>query len=77
MKIENLDQAVKYKQRLDKLYAMKGLIEKYPTTAMVQVFSGSQRAASSEVLQEECLTSIIYKYCEDTIKLIEEAIKGL
>ena len=77
MKIENLDVAIRYKERLDKLYAMKKLIERYPTTAIIQVYSGSQKAASSEMLQEECLNGIIAKYCDDTIHLIEEAIKSL
>jgi len=77
MKIENLDVAVRYKNRLDKLYEIKKLIEKYPTTATVQIFSGHQKAVSSEMFQDECLTGIIHKYCEDTIKLIEEAIETL
>lgn len=77
MKIENLDVAMRYKERLDKLYAMKKLIEKYPTTAIIQVYSGSQKAASSEMIQEVCLNGIIAKYCEDTIKQIEEAVTEL
>jgi hypothetical protein len=77
MKIENLDVAVRYKERLDKLYAMKKLIESHPTTAIVQVYGGGQKDAPSEMLKEECLNGIIAKYCDDTIHLLEEAIKSL
>ena len=77
MKIENLDQAVRFKERLDKLYELKKLIEAHPTTGIVTFCGGLQKDAPTVSLKDDCLNGVIYKHCEDTIRLIEEAVKSL
>ena len=77
MDIENLDQAVRFKARLDRLYEAKKLIESHITTTIIDIRGGLQKDAPVVSIQDEALTGIIYKYCEDTIKLIEDAIKEL
>ena len=76
MKIENLDQAVRFKERLDKLYELKKLIEAHPT-GIVTFRGGLQNDAPTVSLKDDCLNGIIYKYCEDTIKQIEEVVERL
>lgn len=77
MKIENLDTAIRYKERLDELRKLKELIESHPTTGRVKFLGGLQNDAPYAIIKDDCLNGIICKYCEDTIKLIEEAVERL
>ena len=77
MKLDNLEQAVRYKERLDRLNEMKNLIESHITTAIVSVKGGLNNGAKEVWTQDDCLTGIVHKYCVDTIKLIEEAVEKL
>lgn len=77
MKIENLDTAVRYKERRENLLKVKSLIERNHSSIVVELHESHNDGAKSEKVQDECLTGIIYKYCEDTIALIEEAIESL
>ena len=74
MDIENLDLAIRYKARLDKLKAAKELIEKNASTTNVDLIGGLRKDAPHVCLHDDVLTGIILKYCDDTIKLIEDAI---
>ena len=76
MKLENLETAVRFKQKLDTLNTLKKLIEAHPSGQVV--FNGGlQRGAPSTSILDDCLNGVIYKYCEDTIKQIEKAIAEL
>ena len=77
MDINNLDTAIRYKERLDELKKLKELIEIHPTTGRVKFLGGLQNDAPYAIIKDDCLNGIIYKYCEDTIKQIEEVVKSL
>ena len=76
MKIENLEHAVHYKERREKLLEIKRYIESHTTNTWITI-GGTSRTAENIDIQDDCLTGVVYKYCEDTIKLIEEAIEKL
>ena len=75
MKVENLDQAVRFKERLDKLNELKAVIEKNMPDGKV-TFS-ARGGVESVTIQDDILTGILYKYCEDTIMLVKDAIGTL
>lgn len=77
MKIENLDTAMRYKERREKLLEAKELIERNPSSIFVDLRNGTYEGAKSASIQDDCLTGIIYKYLEDTIGLLETAIEKL
>ena len=77
MKIENLDTAMRYKERRERLLKAKELIERNPSSIIVELRNGTYEGAKSASLQDDCLSGIIYKYCEDTIALLEKAIEQL
>ena len=77
MKIENLDTAVRYKERRENLLKVKSLIERNPSSVVVELHESRHDGTKSEKVQDDCLTGIIHKYCEDTIALIEKAIESL
>lgn len=73
MKIENLDTAMRYKERRENLLQAKKLIERSPSSIFVELRCGKESAE----LHDDCLAGIIHKYCEDTIALLEKAIEQL
>lgn len=77
MKIENLDTAMRYKERREKLLEAKKMIERNPSSIVVELRDGPYGNSHRSVIQEDALTGIIYKYLEDTIGLLETAIEQL
>lgn len=75
MKIENLETAVELKNRLDVLRTLKRQLESYPTSTTFNVLSGC--GSKQVVIQDDILTGVVYKYCEDKIKDIEDIINEL
>lgn len=76
MKIENLEQAIRLKERRDVLLKVKGIIEKYTNTALFKVCSGYNET-EKQAISDMALTGLVHKYCEDTIKQIDELIERL
>lgn len=77
MKIENLETAVRYKVRRENLLKIKEIIERCPSSVVVEVREGVFGNGMREEVQDDCLSAIIHKYCEDTIALIEKNIEHL
>lgn len=73
MKIENLDTAVRYKERRENLLKAKDLIERNPTGIVVKLLDGDKEVS----VEENNLVGTIYKYCTETIALIEKNIEQL
>ena len=77
MKLENLDQAMRYKERREKLLEMKSLLESNVSSIWIMAIAGTQMSDKHVSIHDDCLTAIVCKYCEDTIRLIEDAIEKL
>ena len=73
MKIENLDTAVRYKERRENLLKAKDLIERNQTGIVVKLLDGDKEVS----VEENNLVGTIYKYCTETIALIEKNIEQL
>ena len=73
MKIENLDTAVRYKERRENLLKAKDLIERNPTGIVVKLLDGDKEVS----VEENSLVGTIYKYCTETVALIEKNIEQL
>mgnify|MGYP007069960363 CR=1 FL=1 len=77
MKIENIDTAMRFKERREKLLEAKEVIERNPSSIIVELRNGTYGNKNRVVIQEDILTGIIYKYLEDTIALLEKNIEQL
>ena len=73
MKIEDIETAVRLKKRRDSLLMAKDLIERNPTGIVVKLLDGDKEVS----VEENNLVGTIYKYCTETIALIEKNIEQL